>query len=248
MTSNFNGRVVLITGAASGFGKLLAETLARRGARLVLGDINETGVLEVAASLEAEAVALACDVTVEQQVKALVDLAVERFGVLDIAINNAGMSAPMKSLAETTEEDMDVNFAVNTKGVFFGMKYQAPLMARQGGGSILNVSSMAGIYGAPKLTAYAAAKHAVVGITRTAALEFARHKVRVNAVCPFFSPTPLVKEGIDPDLLAMVVAGSPMKRLGEPEEMVAAMLHIVDPDNSFMTGQAIAIDGGVSAI
>lgn len=246
--SNFNGKVVLITGAASGFGKLLAETLASRGAKLVLGDVNEDGLRDVAGSLGTECAALACDVTIESEVKALVELGLERFGRLDIAINNAGISAPMKSLAETTEEDMDLNFAVNAKGVFFGLKYQAPVMARQGGGSILNVSSMAGILGAPKLTAYAAAKHAVVGITRTAALEYARHNVRVNAICPFFSPTPLVTGGIDPDVLAMVTAGAPMKRLGRPEEMVAAMLNIVDPDNSFMTGQAIAVDGGVSAI
>ena len=246
--SNFNGKVVLITGAASGFGKLLAETLASHGAKLVLGDVNEDGLRDVAGSLDAECAMLACDVTVESEVEALVELGLERFGRLDIAINNAGISTPMKALAETTEDDMDLNFAVNAKGVFFGLKYQAPVMARQGGGSILNVSSMAGILGAPKLTAYAAAKHAVVGITRTAALEYARHNVRVNAICPFFSPTPLVTEGIDPDVLAMVTAGAPMKRLGRPEEMVAAMLHIVDPDNSFMTGQAIAIDGGVSAI
>lgn len=246
--SNFRDKVVLITGAASGFGKLLAETLASRGAKLVLGDIDEDGLREVATSLGVECAVLACDVIIESEVEALVELGLERFGRLDIAINNAGISAPMKSLAETTEEDMDLNFAVNAKGVFFGLKYQAPAMARLGGGSILNVSSMAGIYGAPKLTAYAAAKHAVVGITRTAALEYARHNVRVNAICPFFSPTPLVTEGIDPDVLAMVTAGAPMKRLGRPEEMVAAMLHIVDPDNSFMTGQAIAVDGGVSAI
>ena len=246
--SNFTDKVVLITGAASGFGKLLAETLASRGAKLVLGDVNEDGLRDVADSLGAECVMRACDVTVESEVKALVELCLERFGRLDIAINNAGISAPMKSLAETTDEDMDLNFAVNAKGVFFGLKYQAPVMARQGGGSILNVSSMAGILGTPKLTAYAAAKHAVVGITRTAALEYARHNVRVNAICPFFSPTPLVTEGIDPDVLAMVTAGAPMKRLGRPEEMVAAMLNIVDPDNSFMTGQAIAVDGGVSAI
>jgi len=246
--STFRDKVVLVTGAASGFGKLLAQKLAVRGARLVLGDINESGLRDVADSLAVEAVTAVCDVSVESDVRAMVELAVARFGRIDIAINNAGISTPMKSLVETTEGDMDRNFAVNAKGVFFGMKYQIPVMVSQGGGSILNVSSMAGILAAPKLTAYTAAKHAVVGMTKTAAVEYARKNVRINAVCPFFSPTPLVTEGIDPDVAALVATGSPMKRLGDPEEMVNAMLHIVDPDNTYLTGQAIAVDGGVSAL
>jgi len=246
--SNFADKVVLITGAASGFGKLLAERLAAQGARLALCDLNEEGLLAVSDSLQSECHAAVCDVSNETQVADFVNEAARQFGRIDIAINNAGISSPMKSLIETTEEDLDQNFNVNAKGVFFCMKYEIPLMLRQAGGSILNVASMAGIYGAPKLTAYAAAKHAVVGMTKTAAVEYARKNIRVNAVCPFFSPTPLVTEGIDPDVQAMVAQGSPMKRLGSPDEMVSAMLHIVDPDNSYLNGQAVAIDGGVSAI
>ncbi len=246
--SNFKDKVVLITGAASGFGRLLAEKLAAQGAKLALGDLNHDGVKAVAAALDGPGIACACDVRVEQQVAEFVAKTVAEFGRIDIAINNAGIGTPMKSLVDTTEEDMDFNFAVNTKGVFFGMKYQIPVMAEQGGGSILNVASMAGIAGAHKMTPYVAAKHAVVGITKTAALEYARNNVRVNAVCPYFSPTPLVAKGIDRDVQEMVAAGAPMKRLGTPEEMVNAMLHIVDPDNTYMTGQAIAVDGGVSAI
>ncbi|MDJ0711601.1 MAG: glucose 1-dehydrogenase [Woeseiaceae bacterium] len=246
--SNFAGKVVLITGAASGFGRLLAEKLAARGAKLALGDLNADGVKAVAAALDAPCIAGSCDVRAEQQVADFVAKTVSEFGRIDIAINNAGIGTPLKSLVETTEEDMDINFAVNAKGVFFGMKYQIPAMLEQGGGAILNVASMAGIHGAYKMTPYVAAKHAVVGITKTAALEYARNNVRVNAICPYFSPTPLVTEGIDPEVQAMVANGAPMKRLGTPEEMVDAMLHIVDPDNSYMTGQAIAVDGGVSAI
>ena len=246
--SNFAGKVVFITGAASGFGTLLAEKLAGRGAKLLLCDINAAGVAAVAKTLAADVVVTACDVTDEAQVKAAVELAITSFGRLDIAINNAGIASPMKSLIDTTEEDMDRNFSVNTKGVFFGMKYQIPIMVQQGGGAILNVASMAGINGAPKLTSYVAAKHAVVGISKTAALEFARKNVRVNAVCPYFSPTPLVADSADADVVQMVASGSPMKRLGDPEEMVNAMLHIVDPDNTYMNGLAIAVDGGVSAI
>ena len=246
--SNFRGQVVLITGAASGFGALLAERLASYGAHLVLGDLNVDGVDAVAAKLRGDAVVIECDVSSEQQVQAMVELGVETHGRVDIAVNNAGISAPMKSLVDTTEEELDRNFGVNAKGVFFGMKHQIPVMVAQGGGAILNVASVAGILGAPKLAPYAAAKHAVVGMTRTAAVENARHNVRINAVCPFFSPTPLVQGHVDPQVLELVKSGVPMKRLAEPREIVNTMLHIVDPDNTYLSGQAIAIDGGVSAI
>lgn len=245
---NYADKVVLVTGAAGGFGRLLASRLAAAGARLALADIDESGVRAIAKLLDAEVLAAACDVTIEQQVADFVAMTVERFGRLDVAINNAGTSTPLKSLVETTEEEMDFNFAVNAKGVFFGMKYQVPAMLDRGEGSILNVASIAGINGAPKLAAYAAAKHAVVGLTKTAAVEFARHRVRVNAVCPYFSPTPLVTRGIPADVQQMVAGASPMKRLGSPEEIVDTMLRIADPGNTYLTGQVIAVDGGVSAI
>lgn len=245
---NYADKVVLVTGAAGGFGRLLASRLAAAGARLALADIDESGVRAIAKLLDAEVLAAACDVTIEQQVADFVAMTVERFGRLDVAINNAGTSTPLKSLVETTEEEMDFNFAVNAKGVFFGMKYQVPAMLDRGEGSILNVASIAGINGAPKLAAYSAAKHAVVGLTKTAAVEFARHRVRVNAVCPYFSPTPLVTRGIPADVQQMVAGASPMKRLGSPEEIVDTMLRIADPGNTYLTGQVIAVDGGVSAI
>ena len=243
----FTNKVVLITGAASGFGKLLAEKLSAAGAKLVLGDINTEALNSVNERLPVAAVIQHCDVTQENQVEKLVNAASEHFGRLDIAINNAGIASPMKSLLETTEADMDRNFAVNTKGVFFGMKHQIPAMLAQGEGIILNVASMAGVGGAPKLTAYVAAKHAVVGITKTAALEFAKKNIRINAVCPFYSPTPLLTDPDTSDKLAFLAQGSPMKRLGSPEEIVDAMLLIIDPNNTYMTGQSIALDGGVSA-
>lgn len=247
---HFSDQVVFITGAAGGFGKRLAEKMGDAGARLMLGDIDSTGLEQVAGNLEArgvQLVAMTCDVSLEAQVRALIEAGVERFGRLDIAINNAGLATPMKSLIDTEEAELDRHFAVNTKGVFFGMKYQIRQMLTQGGGCILNVASMAGIGGAPKFAAYAAAKHAVVGLTRTAALEYAAKNIRVNAICPFFSPTPMVNETLTADKQAFLAQGSPMKRLGSPEEMVGAMLAICAPDNSYMTGQAIAVDGGVSA-
>ena len=243
-------QVVMITGAASGFGKILAEQLAAANARLVLGDRNKEGLDSVSEALlarGAEVVVMDCDVTIESQVKHMVDVAVATFGRLDIGINNAGIATPMKSLIDTEEADMDLNFAVNTKGVFFGMKHQIRQMLEQDGGNILNVASMAGLGGAPKLTAYCAAKHAVVGMTKTAAVEYARHNIRVNAICPFYSPTPLVTDSDIGDKQQFLAQGSPMKRLGAPDEMVAAMMAIIAPENSYMNGQAIALDGGMSA-
>jgi len=244
----YNNKVVLITGAASGFGKLLAEKLACAGAKLVLGDLNEAGVKAVAEQLATDVVAQRCDVTQESQVKDLVAASIEVFGRLDIAINNAGIATPMKALIETDEADLDINFSVNTKGVFFGLKHQIPEMLKTGGGSILNVASMAGIGGAPQLCAYSAAKHAVIGLTRTAAVEYAEKNIRINAACPFFSPTPILAASDIDKKIEILAQVNPMKRLGTPEEMVDAMLGICSPTNSYMNGQAIAIDGGFSAI
>lgn len=244
MTGRFQGKVALITGAASGFGKLLAEALAAEGALLVMGDRNKWGLRHVARG--AVASYTRCDVTKEPQVKALCDLAVEQFGRLDIAVNNAGLAGQMKPLTEIREDEFDLIHAVNAKGVFFGLKHQIPLM-RAAGGTILNVASVAGIGAAPKLAAYAAAKHAVVGLTKTAAIEEARNAIRINAICPFYSPTPMITNSDMADRQDFLASASPMKRLGTPEEVTAAMLAILDPANSYMTGQAIAVDGGVTA-
>jgi len=243
----YNDKVVLITGAASGFGKLLAEKLSAAGAKLVLGDINEDGMNAVAAQLHGDIVTQVCDVSQEAHAARLVAAGIASFSRLDIAINNAGITTAMKPLTETTEAEMDMNFAVNTKGVFFGMKHQIPEMLKTGGGCVLNVASMAGISAAPKLAAYAAAKHAVVGLTKTAAVEYARKNIRINAVCPFYCPTPMVTDSDIGDMQEFMAQGTPMKRLGSPEEVVTAMLSICLPSNSYMNGLAIAVDGGVSA-
>jgi NAD(P)-dependent dehydrogenase (short-subunit alcohol dehydrogenase family) len=244
MSGRFEGKVALVTGAAGGFGKLLAEALAAEGARLVMGDRNKWGLRHVARGHLATY--MRCDVTREDRVQALCNLAIEQFGQLDIAVNNAGIAGPMKRLTEIREEEFDLIHAVNAKGTFFGLKHQIPLM-RDRGGVILNVASVAGLGAAPKLAAYAAAKHAVVGLTRTAAIEEARHNIRVNAICPFYSPTPMVTESGMADMQGFLAGASPMKRLGSPAEMVAAMMALLDPANSYMTGQAIAVDGGVTA-
>lgn len=236
---SYRDQTVMITGAAGGFGALLAAELAQTGARLVLADRDAEGLERLARTLldaGAQVLAQHCDVTSEAGVQSVVVAAVRRFGRLDVGINNAGILLPMKSLAETTEADLDRSFAVNVKGVFFGMKHQILQMLAQDGGVILNVASLAGLSGAPKLAAYAAAKHAVVGLTRTAAAEYARNNIRVNAVCPFYSATPMVtgsEIGAKQDMLAQ---GAPVKRLGRPDEMVAAMLMLCAKENSYMTG------------
>ena len=248
---HFAGQVIAITGAGSGFGKLLAHRLAAAGARLVLSDVNSDAVRQVGDELSGDHQVLSCDVTREDHVAGMIAAAAEEFGRLDILVNNAGLGSPPKLLTEVTEEELDLNYNVNTKGVFFGIKHGIKQMIAQDpkGGIILNVSSMAGIGGAPLLGAYAAAKHGVVGLTKTAACEFARHGVRVNAICPYFSPTPLVTQ--DEEFAARIkgmAANSPMARMGDPEEIVTVMLMLMSPANSFMNGQAIAVDGGMSAI
>ena len=215
---DFSDHVVLITGAGSGFGRLLAQGLALRGAKLVLSDINEHALTEVRHSL-------------------------------DIAVNNAGIAHQPAPVHQMTEDIIDRQFAVNVKGVMFGMKYQIPVMLAQKQGHIMNVSSLAGLGGAPKGAAYAAAKHAVAGVTRTAAVEYGRKNVRVNAICPFYSPTNILNvDGYNtPEAQAQLGMGSPMKRLADPQEIVNTMLLLLSPGNSYMNGQTIAVDGGVTA-
>ena len=254
---DFTGKVGLITGAASGFGKMLAEELGRRGASLVIGDINETALRQVAEELAGQDIpvrALRCYVSREADCKAMVDTAVTEFGRLDMAVNNAGIAHDFVAMHDIDEALLDRQINVNVKGVIFGMKYQLPALIEAGGGAVVNTASMAGIGGAPKLAPYAAAKHAVIGVTRTAAVDYGRRNIRVNAVCPYYTLTPMLEgsdgiaSGDDAEkTLSMMASGSPMKRLGRPEEIVAVMMMLLSPANTYMNGQALAVDGGVSA-
>jgi NAD(P)-dependent dehydrogenase (short-subunit alcohol dehydrogenase family) len=248
---DFTNRIVLITGAGSGFGRLLSKGLAERGAKLILTDIDETGLQAITDELLpiTDVEMLTGDISSETLNKELVDIALAKFGRLDIAVNNAGIAHTPAPLHQMTEEIIDKQFAVNVKGVMFGMKYQVPAMLAQKEGHILNVSSLAGLGGAPKGGAYAAAKHAVSGITRTAAVEYGRKNVRVNAICPFYSPTNILNvDGYNtPEAREQLGLGSPMKRLGDPQEIVNAMMLLLSPGNSYMNGQTVAVDGGVTA-
>lgn len=247
---DFTGKVAVITGAAQGFGKLLAEELAARGAKLVISDINSAGVTKVAdgiASKGAEVIALTCDVSKNEDCKAMVDAAIEKFGRVDIGVNNAGVAHEFHALHDIDEALMDKQFAINVKGVQFGMSHQIKQMLTQEGGAILNVSSMAGLGGAAKVAAYSMAKHAVIGLTKTGAVEYGRHNIRINAICPFFTLTNMVTDMADETMQGKMSIGVPMKRLAEPKEVVVMMLMMLSPGNTYMTGQCIAIDGGVSA-
>lgn len=251
---DFTDQAVILTGAASGFGALLANMLDARGAKLVLGDLNQAGLEKTVAGLKNPSVMLCGDVSEESYAKALVEACIENYGKLDIAVNNAGIAPPaLKSLAELDIDVLDQQFSVNARGVALGMKYQLAAMAPNKNGNILNVSSIAGVSGAPLIGAYAAAKHAVVGLSKTAAVEFGKRNIRVNAICPFFAATPMVDNPLlNPtnnleDVNKQLAGGCPMKRIGTVEEMVNVMLMMISPANTYMSGQAIMVDGATSA-
>ena len=252
----FANAAVLVTGAAQGFGRLAAERFAREGARLALCDLDVAGLAEAAAAcraLGAPVAVLPGDVGEEATARDLVALCLARFGRLDAALNNAGIANPLAKLPDIPSAEAERVLRVNLFGVFLALKHQLPVMAAQGGGAILNVASVAGLVGAPLMAVYAAAKHGVIGLTKSAALEYARKNVRVNAICPAFSATPMVQGLLDAmgggsvAALARVLAAVPMQRLAEPAEVVEAMLWMLSPANSFMTGHALALDGGLSA-
>lgn len=255
----FDGATVLITGATGGLGQGAAKGFAAEGARLVLSDVDVDGLERFAATLATETAILAGNIADEALSEALVKLAVERFGRLDVAVNNAGIAQSFVRLPQVASDEARRIFEVDLLGVFYAMKHQIPQMERQfkangKGGAIVNIASVAGLVGAPKLSVYAAAKHGVVGLTKSAAAEYATKGVRVNAICPAHTRTKMVDDFVKlsgaPETLALseLTRGVPMKRVGEVPEIVEAMLFAADPKNTFMTGHALAIDGGIGAI
>ncbi len=249
------GKVSLVTGAASGIGRATALVFAEEGARLVLADVDEAGgheTVRLVGEAGGEADFIACDVSDSAQVAALVEGCVERFGQLDCAFNNAGVGGESAPLAEYDEGAWNRVLAVNLTGVFLCMKSELRQMVAQGGGAIVNAASLVGVMGYPKLGAYNAAKHGVIGLTRTAALEYASHGIRVNAVCPGWIETPMVMDsGPQPASIPAVydaLAGlMPLGRLGKPEEVAAAVAWLCSDAASFVTGHPLLVDGGALA-
>lgn len=255
----FQDKVVLITGAAGGFGARLAERLSAQGARLVLSDFDGDRLAALAARLGNDPARLAGDIADETLSEALVALATDRLGGLDVAVNNAGIAQSFVRLPQVPSDEARRIVEVDLLGVFYAMKHQLPAMERQfrqsgRRGAIVNVASVAGLAGAPRLSVYAAAKHGVVGLTRSAAAEYATKGIRINAVCPSFARTAMVDGFVRTSLVSEEEAidgltrGVPMRRLAEVDEVLEAILFAADPANGFMTGQALAIDGGITAI
>lgn len=240
-------KVVFITGGASGLGRAAAVAAAAEGGQVVVADLpnsNYQGALEEVKAAGREGFFVPLDVTDSANVQRAVAATVAQFGRLDVALNNAGIGEGFFSFLETSEESFRRILDVNLTGVFVCMKHELAQFVRQGGGVMVNMSSLAGLKGAPGLSAYVASKHGVLGLTKTAAQEFARRNVRVNALCPYYIDTPLLKDA-NPDQRQQMIAASPMKRLGTAEEVAKAFIYLASDDSSYTNGTQLVIDSGV---
>src|SRR3954469_460668 len=247
---DFDGKVAFVTGGASGIGRAAALAFARAGASVAVADIGEQANQETARLIEQDggrALAVRCDVTKVDDVKAAVEKTGETFGRLDFAFNNAGLE-PKKPAptADYDEEEWNRIIDIDLRGVFLCMKYELPLILKQGGGAIVNTSSGAGVIGIKGSPAYTAAKHGLIGLTKAAALDYAAHNIRVNAVCPGYIDTPMMGRftGGTPEGRAKVIAEEPAGRMGKPEEIAAAVVWLCSDGAAFMVGHAMVIDGG----
>ncbi|GAB7552090.1 SDR family oxidoreductase [Novosphingobium sp. 11B] len=249
---DFKGQVALVTGAAKGMGLATAQAFTANGASVVLVDID--GEL---ANREAErivskggvAMGIACDVADETQVAAMIDLAVARYGRLDMAFNNAGIQVPPSDAADEPLENFERVTAVNQRGVWACMKHELRIMRAQGSGAIVNCSSLGGLVGLPQRATYHGTKHAVIGMTKSAGVEYAPRGVRINAICPGTIDTPMVQDMLtgQPDAMAGIMKEQPIGRLGRAEEIAAAVLWLCSPAASFVIGAALPVDGGFTA-
>jgi len=247
-----SGKLAVITGAATGIGRATALLFAREGATVVIGDINEAGGRQTAADIEAaggSASFVGCDVTEAASVEALMHSAAETMGGIDVIVNNAGAQRSGR-VTEFAEEEWDLLMRVNPRSCFLGVKYGVPYLQQRGGGVIVNVASLAGLKGGPGMTAYSASKGAIVAFTKALAAELAPDGIRVNAMCPGWIDTPFNQPAIDfmggraiQDQVVQQIV--PMGRQGIPEEIASGMLFLASDASSYMTGQALVIDGGV---
>ena len=250
-TYNFTGQVALVTGAGSGMGLATAQAFAEAGAAVVLSDINQAAVTAAVDALTAsghQAIAVACDVADESHVAAMIARTVATFGRLDMAFNNAGIQVPPSDAADEPAENFDRVTAINLRGVWTCMKHELHQMREQGSGAIVNCSSLGGLVGLPGRAAYHASKHGVIGLTKSAALEYAPRNIRINAICPGAIDTPMVAAmTTEPDAMANMVKTQPIGRLGRADEIAAAVLWLASPAASLVTGVALPVDGGYTA-
>ncbi|MFF5672052.1 glucose 1-dehydrogenase [Streptomyces hygroscopicus] len=251
-TYNFTGQVAFITGASSGMGLATARAFAASGAAVALADVDEAAVTDVAKNLTNaghKALALVCDVSDEDQVAAAVDRTVDTFGRLDMAYNNAGIQIPPTDAADEPLDQFEKVHAINLRGVWAAMKHELRHMRAQGSGAIVNCSSLGGLVGIPGRASYHSSKHGVIGLTTSAALEYAPRGIRINAICPGTIDTPMVRDMIAKGELdrAETEGTQPIGRLGTAEEMAQAVLWLCSPGASFVVGVALPVDGGYTA-
>lgn len=250
MSFSFENKVALVTGAASGIGLATAKAFAQAGAAVALVDVNGEAAQAQADALIAaghKAIGLRCDVADIDQVEAMVKETIATFGQLDAAFNNAGIQNILAEIADATVEDYDRVMSINLRGVWACMKFELEHMRRQGGGTIVNCSSLGGLVGGAERANYHAAKHGVIGLTKSAALEYAARNIRVNAVCPGLIWTPMADQMVaagQGETLEGMLQAIPMGRHGRPEEIADAVLWLSSSTSSYVTGQSISIDGG----
>jgi NAD(P)-dependent dehydrogenase (short-subunit alcohol dehydrogenase family) len=250
MEKIFRHKVALVTGGSFGIGRAAAIAFANRGAKVVVADwVEDNETLNIIKAAGGEAIFVKCNVSVEADVKNLVDNTIEQYHRLDFAFNNAGVEGLPALTHECTNDNWEKTIAINLKGVWMCMKYEIPHMLKLGKGSIVNNASIAGLVGFPNIPAYVASKHGVIGLTKNAALDYAKSGIRVNVVCPGVIKTPMIDRftGKDKEVEKQFASQEPIGRLGEPEEVADAVMWLCSDASSFVTGTALPVDGGWTA-